>query len=102
MIVMARLALVDFGVSVEDAYDQVLTFHPFKAVTDLVLVRHEQRIPSAQCDGDLNAGETPAPAEDDPPDRASHAAASEHKFGDGLAPCRSGHCFLRHEAVRVI
>jgi hypothetical protein len=63
--------------------DQALLFHAVEAVLDLVLVRHEQRTSAVEGDADLDAGETARPTEDDPPDRAGHAAMFKDKVGDG-------------------
>jgi hypothetical protein len=75
----------------EDTFDQALLFHALEAVLDLELVRHEQRISALEGDPDLNTGKPAGPTEDDPPDRASHAALFEDKDGNGRKAAGLGH-----------
>jgi hypothetical protein len=76
-------SLVNFGASVYDAFNEPEFLQAFDTVSDLVLVRCEQRAPALKRDADLNTGEPSRPAQDDPPDRTGHAASCEHKVGDG-------------------
>jgi hypothetical protein len=47
-------ALINLAVFVDDAFDQALFFHPLQAISDLVLIRHEQRAAASERDADLN------------------------------------------------
>lgn len=67
----------------DDAFDQATFLHPLDAISDLVLVRHKQRASALERDADLSCGESPWPAQDDPPDGTGHASPCEHEVGDG-------------------
>ncbi|MDR3459591.1 MAG: hypothetical protein P4N60_19350 [Verrucomicrobiae bacterium] len=67
----------------DDAFDQPTFLHPFETVSDLVLVRREQRVSALERDTDLDSGEPSWPAQDDPPDGTGHAAPFKHEVGDG-------------------
>ena len=70
-----------------DAFDEALFLQTVETVSDLMLVRHEQRPAALKCDTDLRAREAPRPIPDEPPDCAGDAAVIEHEVGNRRDAC---------------
>ena len=76
-------AFIEFGVFEGHARDQASPFKIVERVLDLVSVGHKQRVSPAEGDPDLHTGESPWPAEDNPPHCAGHATVLTDEGDDG-------------------